>query len=121
MPAFHRAVAAISRQAVFRGAQRQHVVSRSISASALKSAIAHPITAHGPPPKAPSPTPANAEPSQKDAGSPQKGEASPLPGKSSVLKKRFWKNVDVKRKPGTHLLSCDRSMRDTCVDMFSCS
>ncbi|GKZ34777.1 hypothetical protein AbraIFM66950_005133 [Aspergillus brasiliensis] len=121
MPAFHRAVAAISRQAVFRGAQRQHVVSRSISASALKSAIAHPITAHGPPPKAPSPTPANAEPSQKDAGSPQKGEASPLPGKSSVLKKRFWKNVDVKRKPdGDYQVLLDaRPIRTLSKDVLS--
>lgn len=118
MPAFHRAVAAISRQAVFRGVQSQHVVARSISASALKSAIAHPITTHGPPPKAPSPTPANAELLQKDASSHQKSEKSPLPGKSSVLKKRFWKNVDVKRKSGTHLFSCDQSTRDTCVNMF---
>lgn len=118
MPAFHRAVTAISRQAVFRGAQRQYVVARSISASALKSAIAHPITTHGPPPKAPSPTSANPELLQKDAALHQKTEKSPLPGKPSVLKKRFWKNVDVKQKPGTHFFSCDQSIWDTCVDMF---
>ncbi|PYI04474.1 ATP12-domain-containing protein [Aspergillus sclerotiicarbonarius CBS 121057] len=100
MPTFHRAVAAISRQALLKGAQRKDAIPRSISTTALRSAIAHPITTHGPPPKAPSPASAHADQRQRDAGSYQKSEIGPQPGKTSaVLKKRFWKNVDVKQKP----------------------
>ncbi|OOF91047.1 hypothetical protein ASPCADRAFT_211646 [Aspergillus carbonarius ITEM 5010] len=91
MPTFHRAVTAISRRALLKGAQRKDVISRSISTTSLKFAIAHPITAHGPPPKAPSPVSAHAGQRQRDAG-PQSGKTS------TVLKKRFWNNVDVKQK-----------------------
>ena len=93
MPTFHRAVTAISRRALLKGAQRKDVISRSISTTSLKFAIAHPITAHGPPPKAPSPVSAHAGQRQRDAG-PQSGKTS------TVLKKRFWNNVDVKQKSG---------------------
>ncbi|KAI9369441.1 hypothetical protein BJX61DRAFT_148202 [Aspergillus egyptiacus] len=78
-------------------------VSRTFYSSALKAAIAHPITAHGPPPTAPSPAPGLGDrPRQQteDEGS-HGGEPQPKPVKKPTpLKKRFWKNVDVERKQG---------------------
>lgn len=76
-------------------------------------AIAHPITAHGPPPKAPTPAaefkndPRRADLSQQKA--PQQQQESQTPSdsaarvsqaKTTPLKKRFWKDVNVKESPG---------------------
>ncbi|KAL2864873.1 ATP synthase complex assembly protein ATP12 [Aspergillus lucknowensis] len=78
--------------------------SSSFHSSTHKAAVAHPITAHGPPPKAPSPTPEFGElpPQQTDPEETGRGGTSqrrPIK-KPTALKKRFWKNVDVQRKQG---------------------
>lgn len=79
-------------------------------------AIAHPITAHGPPPKAPTPAaefkndPRRAGlTQQKVQQQQQESQTSPsTPSDSAArvsqakpsLKKRFWKDVNVKESPG---------------------
>ena len=79
--------------------------SRFVHSSPLKAAIAHPITAHGPPPKAPSPAPefTNADHKRTEdvpsVEQPESTQSKP----SKVLQKRFWKDVDVTKKPGTYL------------------
>ncbi|PYH91275.1 ATP12-domain-containing protein [Aspergillus ellipticus CBS 707.79] len=104
MSAFYRAFAAIPRQAILNRAWYRDSISRSFSTSSWKNAIAHPITAHGPPPKVPSPTPGKgvrSDQRQEDLKLYQKDEATLRLGKSSaVLKQRFWKNVDVKKELG---------------------
>ncbi|OJJ54021.1 hypothetical protein ASPSYDRAFT_160594 [Aspergillus sydowii CBS 593.65] len=77
---------------------------RALHSSTLKAAVAHPITAHGPPPKAPSPSPGSGErATQKteDQGKISEAEPEPRPiRKPATLKKRFWKDVDFQRKQG---------------------
>ncbi|KAL4784486.1 hypothetical protein BJX76DRAFT_217298 [Aspergillus varians] len=77
---------------------------RIFHSSTSKAAVAHPVTAHGPPPKAPSPSPEfGKHPTQQAEGEqqPQEGESHSRPTKKpTALKKRFWKNVDVQRKQG---------------------
>lgn len=78
-------------------------------------AIAHPITAHGPPPKAPTPAaefkddPRRAgldqqkapQQQQESQTRPSDRTATPVSqAKTSPLKKRFWKDVDVKESAG---------------------
>ncbi|GFF48586.1 mitochondrial molecular chaperone Atp12 [Aspergillus udagawae] len=80
---------------------------RTFHAISQKAAVAHPITAHGPPPKAPSPAPEFGRPTEEgkdvnDAGKPQAQVSKPSP----TLEKRFWKNVDVRKKPGALTLLC---------------
>jgi hypothetical protein len=79
----------------------RNVLSRHIHSSPLRAAIAHPITAQGPPPKAPTPAEAFRESAaQSNAGS--AGEES-QPNRANVsLKKRFWKDVHVYGKPGMY-------------------
>ncbi|KAL4801889.1 hypothetical protein BDV18DRAFT_67529 [Aspergillus unguis] len=75
---------------------------RAFHASILKSAIAHPITAHGPPPKAPSPSPEFGEGSTQQAKS-EDTQEPPRPRelkKPTVLKKRFWKDVNIEKRDG---------------------
>lgn len=75
-------------------------------------AIAHPITAHGPPPKAPTPA---AEfkndlrqagldqqkvPQQQQESQTSESAARVSQAKTTPLKKRFWKDVNVKESPG---------------------
>ncbi|RDW61274.1 uncharacterized protein DSM5745_10772 [Aspergillus mulundensis] len=70
---------------------------RALHSSPLKAAIAHPVTAHGPPPEAPSPSPDFVAPSETKP--PQESEPQPRPVKRpTALRKRFWKDVDVQRK-----------------------
>ncbi|KAJ0420454.1 hypothetical protein BJY00DRAFT_284440 [Aspergillus carlsbadensis] len=78
-------------------------LSRALHSSQFKAAVAHPITAHGPPPKAPSPTPEFSQRSEQQTDSKeirQEGESRPTIKKPKALKKRFWKNVDVQKKQG---------------------
>lgn len=74
-------------------------------------AIAHPITAHGPPPKAPTPAaefkndPRRSGLSQQKAPQQQQesqtdSAARVSQAKTTPLKKRFWKDVNVKESPG---------------------
>ncbi|KAL2826347.1 hypothetical protein BJY01DRAFT_229800 [Aspergillus pseudoustus] len=78
-------------------------LSRSFQSSSLKYAIAHPITAHGPPPKAPAPDPElSSQQSEQGTADSKKTtqEARAAIKKPTALKKRFWKNVDVQKKQG---------------------
>ncbi|KAL2009294.1 hypothetical protein VTN00DRAFT_7488 [Thermoascus crustaceus] len=92
-------------------------MSRSFHCSPLKSAIAHPITAHGPPPKAPVPAPEfgeRVERRKKQAELIEKGkEAQTQPSKpATALKKRFWKDVNVRKQPeGYQVLLDTRPVR----------
>ena len=82
-------------------ARRSLSLCRHIHSSPVRSAIAHPITAQGPPPKAPA-TPERKESSElKDASfTASEPEASKPPKLTDALKKRFWKDVHVHGKPG---------------------
>ncbi|KAF7592830.1 hypothetical protein BBP40_012365 [Aspergillus hancockii] len=103
MPIFLRASAALSRRIVSTSARRDIALLRSFNSFPPNAAIAHPVTAHGPPPKAPSPTPEFVENTKKQGDNAGSGSDSKPPQsrtvKPSSLKKRFWKNVDVQKKP----------------------
>jgi uncharacterized membrane protein len=76
---------------------------RHIHSSPLRAAVAHPVTAHGPPPKAPAPSPEFEQPAEQlqDAKPVNESEPPARPSKvSTALKKRFWKDVHVHEKPG---------------------
>ncbi|KAL4930568.1 ATP synthase complex assembly protein ATP12 [Aspergillus undulatus] len=77
--------------------------SRAIYSSTFKAAIAQPITAHGPPPKAPSPAPEfgerSAQPTKSEEAQESEKQSRSLK-KPKPLKKRFWKDVDVQKKQG---------------------
>lgn len=96
MVAFPRA--ALPRLSV---ARRSISLCRHIHSSPFRSAVAHPVTAHGPPPKAPT-TPERKDPSGlKDASSTiVESEERKTPKLTDALKKRFWKDVHVHGKPG---------------------
>jgi ATP synthase F1 complex assembly factor 2 len=100
-----RASAALSAHLISTAVRRHASTSatRFLHSSPLKGAVAYPITAHGPPPKAPAPSPEFEERAgeQEVGGGGGSGNEAPIrPSRPSVLKKRFWKNVDIKRKPG---------------------
>lgn len=85
---------------------RSRISSRCFHCSSRLWAIAHPVTAHGPPPKAPVPAPGFGEPVEqrkKQAELIQEGKEAPTqPSKpSTTIRKRFWKDVHVKETPGT--------------------
>jgi hypothetical protein len=66
-------------------------------------AIAHPITAHGPPPKAPTPAPAfknDAQPEPRTQPKTEEGAARVSQAKSALLKRRFWNDVHVTENEG---------------------
>ncbi|KAL4994443.1 hypothetical protein BDV10DRAFT_176925 [Aspergillus recurvatus] len=76
---------------------------RPFQSSTLNAAVAHPITAHGPPPKAPSPSPGIVERATQQSRVEESHESepqSPPMKRPTVLKKRFWKDVDVQQKDG---------------------
>jgi len=92
---------------LFALARHNVLLCRRIHSSPLRAAIAHPVTAHGPPPKAPAPSPefkGNAEhvaEQVEEIDSVPASETQTQPTRPSVsLKKRFWKDVHVNRKPG---------------------
>jgi hypothetical protein len=75
---------------------------RHIHSSPFRSAVAHPITAQGPPPKAPV-APESKQPSEsKDVNSTASEAELPrtTPKLTDALKKRFWKDVHVHGKEG---------------------
>ncbi|QQK43831.1 Oxysterol binding protein (Osh1), putative [Penicillium digitatum] len=90
----------------------RHSVSlcRHIHSSPFRSAIAHPITAHGPPPKAPA-TPSvefKERLNSSDAELPvSEGEAS-RHKLTAALKKRFWKDVHVHGKSDEYQILLDK-------------
>lgn len=111
-----RAPATLSSQLFSTAVRRNASAARFFHHSPLRTAIAHPITAHGPPPKAPAPAPEFGEQQEQEQPPQQQQqqaaeeetkiaetekETPVRPSKISALKKRFWKNVDVKKKPGT--------------------
>ena len=78
---------------------------RSIHYSLPLYAVPHPITAHGPPPKAPVPASgfeAGLEPRKKRSEliQPDRKTQSQLSNRTSALKKKFWKDVHVKTVDG---------------------
>jgi hypothetical protein len=82
---------------------RQNVpLCRRIHSSPLRAAVAHPITAHGPPPKAPAPAPEFTETAETQTATEltKDGRDVSQLKKPVVLKKRFWKDVHVHGKPG---------------------
>jgi ATP synthase F1 complex assembly factor 2 len=82
---------------------------RAFQSSTLNAAIAHPVTAHGPPPKAPSPSVGLEKRTTQQSNTDIFHEREPQlrPNKSAtVLKKRFWKDVDVKQKDGDFSFLC---------------
>ncbi|PYH86966.1 ATP12-domain-containing protein [Aspergillus uvarum CBS 121591] len=100
MPRVSHFYATLSRQAVSTLAARHNgAIARSLKTSCIKAAVAHPVTTHGPPPKAPSPAPFFDACSGLRSESPFEKEANARPEKpSSGLKKRFWKDVIVRKK-----------------------
>jgi ATP synthase F1 complex assembly factor 2 len=76
---------------------------RAFTSTTLKAAVAHPITAHGPPPQAPSPSAEFERPTLPEKGEGNHPEDEPPSRplkKPTTLKKRFWKNVDVQKHHG---------------------
>lgn len=78
---------------------------RHVHSSYQKAAVAHPINVRGPPPKAPAPVSEYAE--QFERIERQKRQADVIQQdshqrtkSSSPLKKRFWKDVNVREVPG---------------------
>lgn len=107
-----RAPATLSSQLFFTAVRRNASTARFFHSSPLKTAVAHPITAHGPPPKAPAPAAEFGEQQKQEQQQQQAAEEEAKvteteketparPSKPSALKKRFWKNVDFRKKPGT--------------------
>ncbi|KAL3430938.1 hypothetical protein BDV09DRAFT_11271 [Aspergillus tetrazonus] len=72
---------------------------RAFQSSTLNAAIAHPVTAHGPPPKAPSLSPGFEKRTTQQSNTESEPQLRPNK-RATVLKKRFWKDVDVKQKDG---------------------
>ncbi|KAL4991728.1 hypothetical protein BDW68DRAFT_151155 [Aspergillus falconensis] len=76
---------------------------RAFQSSTLNTAIAHPITAHGPPPKAPLPSPEFGKRATQQSKTEESRESEPQSRRikrPTVLKKRFWKDVDVQQNNG---------------------
>ncbi|KAL5339266.1 hypothetical protein BJX70DRAFT_364249 [Aspergillus crustosus] len=85
--------------------------SRAFTSTTLKAAVAHPITAHGPPPEAPLPSPGSESATQheENKGTTQEGEPQPRQLKRpTVSKKRFWKNVDVQKNQDEYQVLLDK-------------
>jgi hypothetical protein len=85
---------------------RNASIIRPFHASAARAAVAHPVTAHGPPPKSPVPAASqygeHIERKKRQSDLVKQGkELRKQESPSSVLKKRFWKDVHVKEVPGT--------------------
>ncbi|KAJ6104181.1 hypothetical protein N7523_010501 [Penicillium sp. IBT 18751x] len=84
---------------------------RRIHSSPWRAAVAHPVTAHGPPPKAPAPSPDFQQSTEqmKDASSISTSSTQSEPSRATVsLKKRFWKDVHVQGKQGEYQVLLDK-------------
>lgn len=74
---------------------------RQFHSSPFRAAVPHPITAHGPPPKAPAPSAEFKSKARQSENEPSSGEELPSKlTKPSPLKSRFWKDVHVHGKAG---------------------
>lgn len=93
MVAFARAALSSQLSAVARPVS----LCRRIHSSHFRSAVAHPITAHGPPPKAPE-LKEKSKPKEAELPAPE-GEGSRY-NLTAALRKRFWKDVHVHGKSG---------------------
>ncbi|KAJ5180785.1 ATP12 ATPase F1F0-assembly protein [Penicillium capsulatum] len=104
-------------------AARLHAPRRRFHSSPLRPAVAHPITAHGPPPKAPAPAPGfkeNAAQSNEAAPAPTADTSSQPTRASASLKKRFWKDVHIHGKQGEYQVLLDkRPVRTPNKDILS--
>ncbi|RMJ23772.1 Mitochondrial molecular chaperone [Aspergillus sp. HF37] len=127
MTTFTRPSAALSSQVASALFRCHASPARYVHSSRFKAAIAHPITAHGPPPKAP--TPADEFREAKEQRQQQEETQQPAepkqraqpPKPSKALEKRFWRDVDVKRKPeGDYQVLLDkRPVRSPTKDTLS--
>lgn len=74
---------------------------RQFHSSPFRAAVPHPITAHGPPPKAPAPSAEFKSKARQSENESSSGEGLPSKlTKPSPLKSRFWKDVHVHGKAG---------------------
>ncbi|KAL4875521.1 hypothetical protein BJY04DRAFT_163565 [Aspergillus karnatakaensis] len=109
--AFFRASAGRPRQTQLIATRYSLPRLRTLASSTLKAAVAHPITAHGPPPEAPSPSPGFERPAQQEKGDKNvhssELKSRPLK-KPTVLKKRFWRNVDVQKSQDEYQVLLDK-------------
>lgn len=80
--------------------QRVAICHRHIHSSPSRAAVAHPITAHGPPPQAPAPASSSSSETRDSLSSTGDGQGVSQVKKPSPLKKRFWKDVHVHGKTG---------------------
>ncbi|KAJ6151844.1 ATP12 ATPase F1F0-assembly protein [Penicillium chermesinum] len=80
---------------------------RQFHSSPLRAAVAHPITAHGPPPNPPAPPVPLKESEQKKEKQATEKEPS-QPSKSQLLKKRFWKDVHIHGKQDEYQVLLDK-------------
>ncbi|OGE49782.1 hypothetical protein PENARI_c019G06468 [Penicillium arizonense] len=81
---------------------------RRIHSSPFRSAVAHPVTAHGPPPKAPDASPEFKEPAGSNAQVAPEVELKRTPKLTAALKKRFWKDVHVNGKSDEYEVLLDK-------------
>ncbi|KAJ5427709.1 ATP12 ATPase F1F0-assembly protein [Penicillium cf. griseofulvum] len=85
------------------------VLCRHIHSSPFRSAVAHPVTAHGPPPKAPAtPSVEFKETSKSNAELPASGSEALRYNLTAALKKRFWKDVHVHGKSDEYQVLLDK-------------
>ncbi|KAJ5632192.1 hypothetical protein N7490_008531 [Penicillium lividum] len=92
---------------------------RQFHSSPFRAAVPHPITAHGPPPKAPAPAAQFKDKAGQSENEPS-GQKSPSLTKPSPLKSRFWKHVHVHGKPGEYQVLLDkRPVRTPNKDILS--
>ncbi|KAJ5108732.1 hypothetical protein N7456_005407 [Penicillium angulare] len=82
----------------------RHNAARRFHSSPFNAAVAHPITAHGPPPKAPEPA-AGLKKEQKSETSAANTATKSRP---VGLKSRFWKDVHVQGKSGEYQVLLDK-------------
>ncbi|KAJ5757066.1 ATP12 ATPase F1F0-assembly protein [Penicillium nucicola] len=80
---------------------------RRIHSSPFRSAVAHPVTAHGPPPKAPDASPEFKESTGLNSQA-SEAELKRTPTLTAALKKRFWKDVHVNAKPDEYEVLLDK-------------
>ncbi|KMU87783.1 F1-ATP synthase assembly protein [Coccidioides immitis H538.4] len=86
---------------ILTGIRAETTRARAVHSSTFKSAVAHPINVHGPPPKAPVPSPEYNERierrrKQSELLRQDKDTSAAKGGAAGPLRKRFWKDVHVK-------------------------
>ncbi|KXG51909.1 ATP12, ATPase F1F0-assembly protein [Penicillium griseofulvum] len=81
---------------------------RRIHSSPFRSAVAHPVTAHGPPPKAPATPSVEFKETSSNAELPASGGEASRYNLTAALKKRFWKDVHVHGKSDEYQVLLDK-------------